>query len=154
VSFPGHFLVKVRVTGGELVLDPYAGGKSLSEEELRERLAQFAGEEAARSLPLEDFLEPATPRQILARLLRNLKGIYLECGDLDRALGVMNRLVILLPDAPEERRDRGRVFVKLECPRAAREDLGHYAAERPDAQDATIVAAELAACTIASARLN
>ena len=154
VSFPGHFLVKVRVTGGELVLDPFAGGKSLSEEELRERLAQFAGKEAARSLPLEDFLEPATPRQILARLLRNLKGIYLEQDDLDRALGVMNRLVILLPDAPEERRDRGRVFARLECPRAALDDLGFYAAERPDAQDATVVAAELAACAIASARLN
>ena len=154
VSFPGHFLVKVRVSGGELVLDPYSGGKSLSEEELRERLAQFAGEEAARSLPLEDFLEPASPRQILARLLRNLKGIYLESGDLARALGVINRLVILLPEVPEERRDRGRVFAKLECPRAAQDDLGHYAAERPDAQDAASIAAELAACTIASARLN
>jgi regulator of sirC expression with transglutaminase-like and TPR domain len=66
----------------------------------------------------------------------------------------MNRLVILLPDAPEERRDRGRVFARLECPRAALDDLGFYAAERPDAQDAAVIAAELAACAIASARLN
>jgi regulator of sirC expression with transglutaminase-like and TPR domain len=154
VSFPGHFLVKVRVTGGELVLDPFSGGKSLSEEELRERLAQVAGSEAAHSLPLEDFLEPASPRQILARLLRNLKAIYLEAADLDRALGVMNRLVILLPEAPEERRDRGRVFARLECARAAADDLGFYAAHRPQADDAVAVAAELAAVTIAAARLN
>ena len=135
VSFPGHFLVKVRVTGGELVLDPYAGGRSLSEEELRERLAQFTDKDTAKELPLEDFLEPASPRQILARLLRNLKAIYLEAKDLDKALSVMNRLVILLPNVPEERRDRGLVFARLECPRAAQEDLSHYAAARPKAED-------------------
>ncbi len=154
VSFPGHFLVKLRVNGGELVLDPFAGGKLLSEDDLRQRLAQFAGEAAAKTLPLEDFLEPATPRQILARLLRNLKGIYLEAGDLERALGVMHRLVILLPDAPEERRDRGRVYARLECPRAAMDDLGHYAVARPAAEDAAQVAADLAAVTIQTARLN
>ena len=154
VSFPGHFLVKVRVTGGELVLDPYAGGRSLSEEELRERLAQFTDKDTAKELPLEDFLEPASPRQILARLLRNLKAIYLEAKDFDKALGVMNRLVILLPDVPEERRDRGLVFARLECPRAAQEDLSYYAAERPQADDAERVAAQLTAAAIAAARLN
>lgn len=154
VSFPGHFLVKVRVTGGELVLDPYAGGRSLSEEDLRERLAQFTDKDTAKELPLEDFLEPASPRQILARLLRNLKAIYLEAKDFDKALSVMNRLVILLPDVPEERRDRGLVFARLECPRAAQEDLSHYAAERPQANDAEQIAAQLAAAAIAAARLN
>lgn len=154
VSFPGHFLVKVRVSGGELVLDPFAGGRSLSEEDLRERLAQFTDADTAKELPLEDFLEPATPRQILARLLRNLKAIYLEAKEYDKALGVMNRLVILLPDVPEERRDRGLVFARLECPRAAQEDLGHYAANRPQAEDAGQIAAQLAATAIAAARLN
>jgi len=154
VSFPGHFLVKIRVTGGELVLDPYDHGRSLSEEDLRERLARFTGEEAAQTLPLEDLLEPASPRQILARLLRNLKAIYLEAKDLDQALAVMNRLVVLLPDVPEERRDRGLVFAQLECPRAAADDLGYYARERPGAEDAEKVAAHLAAATISAARLN
>lgn len=154
VSFPGHFLVKVRVTGGELVLDPYAGGRSLSEEELRERLAQFAGEQTAKTAPLDEFLEAATPRQILARLLRNLKAIYLEADETARALDVMNRLVILLPDVPEERRDRGMAFARLDCPRAAADDLGHYASERPRADDAAQVAAQLAAAAIAAARLN
>jgi len=154
VSFPGHFLVKIRVTGGELVLDPYDSGRSLSEEDLRERLARFTGEQAAQTLPLEDLLESASPRQILARLLRNLKAIYLEAKDLDRALAVMNRLVVLLPDVPEERRDRGLVYIELECPRAAADDLGHYASVRPGAEDAEKVAAQLAAATISAARLN
>ena len=154
VSFPGHFLVKVRVSGGELVLDPFAGGRSLSEEDLRERLAQFTGPGSAKDLPLEDFLEAASPRQILARLLRNLKGIYLDAKEFDKALGVMNRLVILLPDVPEERRDRGAVYAHLECPRAAQDDLSHYARARPKADDAGTIAAQLAAVTIAAARLN
>ena len=154
VSFPGHFLVKIRVTGGELVLDPFDGGRSLSEEDLRERLARFTGEEAAQSLPLEEFLESASPRQILARLLRNLKAIYLEAKDLDRALTVMNRLVILLPDVPEERRDRGLAYAELECPRAAADDLSFYARQRPLADDAEKIAAQLAAVAISAARLN
>jgi len=154
VSFPGHFLVKIRVSGGELVLDPYDNGRSLSEEDLRERLARFTGEQAAQDLPLEDLLESASPRQILARLLRNLKAIYLEAKDLDNALAVMNRLVVLLPDVPEERRDRGLVYAQLECPRAAADDLSQYARERPGAEDAEKVAAQLAAVTISAARLN
>lgn len=154
VSFPGHFLVKIRVTGGELVLDPFDGGRSLSEEDLRERLARFTGEDAAQTLPLEDLLESASPRQILARLLRNLKAIYLEARDLDRALAVMNRLVVLLPEVPEERRDRGMVYAQLECPRAAAEDLSFYARECPGAEDAEKIAAHLAAAAIGAARLN
>ncbi len=154
VSFPGHFLVKIRVTGGDLVLDPYDHGRSLSEEDLRERLERFTGKEAAQSLPLEDLLESASPRQILARLLRNLKAIYLEAKDHQRALAVMNRLVVLLPDVPEERRDRGLSYLQLECPRAAVDDLSIYARERPNAEDAEKVAAQLAAATIGAARLN
>ncbi len=154
VSFPGHFLVKIRVTGGDLVLDPYDRGRSLSEEDLRERLARFTGEQAAQSLPLEEFLESASPRDILARLLRNLKAIYLEAKDLDRALTVMNRLVILLPGVPEERRDRGLAYAQMECPRAAAEDLGYYASERPLAEDAEKIAAQLAAVAISAARLK
>lgn len=154
VSFPGHFLVKARVSGGELVLDPFAGGRSVSEDELRERLKPFAGVAGAKSLPIEEFLAAATPRQVLARLLRNLKAIHLEAAELERALAVMNRLVILLPDVAEERRDRGRLYARMDCARAAVEDLGHYAASRPDAADAGSVAAELAEQAIRAARLN
>jgi regulator of sirC expression with transglutaminase-like and TPR domain len=81
VSFPGHFLVRLRLRGGMLVLDPFDGGAPLAEDDLRERLERVipkgaAGNVPVAELPLDQFLEPATPRQILARVLRNLKGIY------------------------------------------------------------------------------
>ncbi|TAN55394.1 MAG: hypothetical protein EPN19_03190, partial [Betaproteobacteria bacterium] len=80
VSFPGHFLVRMKVRGGMLVLDPFAGGEPQSERDLRERLqrvvpAGATGPLPVSELPLEQFLEPASNRQILARLLRNLKSI-------------------------------------------------------------------------------
>ena len=133
VSFPGHFLVKMRVSGGELVLDPYSQGRALSEEDLRARLesvSQGAGQGLdPRTVPIEDLIETAPPRQILARLLRNLKAIYVDRQDWANALNVQNRMVILLPDALEERRDRGLIYEKLECPRAAADDLEAYLAK-------------------------
>jgi regulator of sirC expression with transglutaminase-like and TPR domain len=72
VSFPGHFLVKLRVTGGQLVLDPFLGGEAQSESDLRARLAQLLPQHDADDLPLPQFLVAASSRQILARVLRNL----------------------------------------------------------------------------------
>ena len=81
VSFPGHFLVRLRLRGAILVLDPFAGGTPQAEDDLRARLArvvppQVTGGLPVDALPLDQFLEPASHRQILARLLRNLKSIY------------------------------------------------------------------------------
>ena len=83
VSFPGHFLVRLRLRAGTLVLDPFSGGTPVSEAELRERLqrvipAGVADNVPVAELPLDQFLEPASHRQILSRLLRNLKAIYRE----------------------------------------------------------------------------
>src|SRR4051812_2473172 len=93
VSFPGHFLVRLRLHGGTLVLDPFAGGAPQSEDELRERLQRVIPEGAAAEvpvaeLPLDQFLEPASNRQILARLLRNLKAIYRDADKPERLLEV------------------------------------------------------------------
>ena len=129
VSFPGHFLVKMRVSGGELVLDPYSQGRALSEEDLRARLEGVSQGIDPRNVPIEDLIETAPPRQILARLLRNLKAIYVDRQDWANALNVQNRMVILLPDSLEERRDRGLIYEKLECPRAAADDLDAYLAK-------------------------
>src|SRR5207237_13220 len=98
VSFPGHFLVRLRLRGGMLLLDPFAGGAPQSENELRERLQRVIPEGVARGvavaeLPLEQFLEPASNRQILTRVLRNLKGIYREKDKPERMLEVLNRML-------------------------------------------------------------
>lgn len=159
VSFPGHFLVRLRLRGGTLVLDPFAGGLPQSEVELRARLQRVvprgAGEGAAvAALPLEQFLEPAGKRQILGRLLRNLKGIYRETDNPERLLQVLNRMLLVAPDAHAELRDRGYVYQRLECWRPALQDLTAYLEREPEAPDVDDVRARLVELSARCARLN
>jgi regulator of sirC expression with transglutaminase-like and TPR domain len=136
ISFPGHFLVKLPVADGDLILDPYAKGRSLSEAELRARLGELARDIDPAELPLRPFLEPASKREILARVLRNLKAIHLKGEALPQALSAMNRLLIVVPEDANEWRDRGLLLQHLECPRAAVADIESYLALAPDAEDA------------------
>ena len=154
VSFPGHFLVKLRVTGGQLVIDPFCGGEAQSEADLRARLAQVLPRREADTLPLPQFLEPATSRQILARVLRNLKGIYLQSAEAQNALNVMQRMVMVAPHAAEEVRDRGLAYYKLDCFRAALADLQDYLERRPDAPDADEIMSKAATLHRVCSRLN
>lgn len=154
VSFPGHFLVKLRVTGGQLVLDPFCGGEAQSESDLRARLAQVLPQREADTLALPQFLQAATSRQVLARVLRNLKGIYLQSDEAQNALKVMQRMVMVAPHAPEEVRDRGLAYYKLDCFRAALADLQDYLDRRPDAPDADEIKDKAAALRLVCARLN
>jgi regulator of sirC expression with transglutaminase-like and TPR domain len=154
VSFPGHFLVMLRVSGGQLVLDPFCAGEAQSESMLRARLARVLPKREADALPLSEFLQPATPRQILARLLRNLKGIYLQSEEAQNTLEVMQRMVMVAPHAAEEVRDRGLVYYKLDCFRAALADLQDYLERRPDAPDAGEIRGKAAALRLVCARLN
>jgi regulator of sirC expression with transglutaminase-like and TPR domain len=154
IAFPGHFLVKVRLGRGALVLDAFDGGAPQSEAGLRERLEQALprGRSAARAL--EAYLEPATAREIVARMLRNLKAIYLKRGALESALAVMQRLLLVVPESAEELRDRGRLYARLECFRPAAADLRNYLRRRPDAPDAAEIHAQLAALKAAGGRLH
>ena len=154
VSFPGHFLVKLRVTGGQLVLDPFCGGEAQSESDLRARLAQALPQREADTLPLPQYLQAATSRQVLARVLRNLKGIYLHSEEAQNALKVMQRMVMVAPHAAEEVRDRGLAYYKLDCFRAALADLDDYLDRRPHAPDADEIKDKTAALRLVCARLN
>lgn len=159
VSFPGHFLVRLRLRGGMLVLDPFAGGAPQSEAELRQRLQRvipegLAGSVPVGELPLEQFLEPATNRQILARMLRNLKGIYRETDRPQSMLDVLNRMLLVAPDAATELRDRGIVYQRLECYRAALKDLTDYLEREPHAPDSDDVRVRLMELSALCARLN
>jgi len=159
VSFPGHFLVRLRLRGGMLVLDPFAGGAPQSEAELRSRVKRVipdgvADNLPAAELPLDQFLEPASNRQILSRLLRNLKGIYRETDKPERMLDVLNRMLLVAPDASGELRDRGYVYQRLECYRAALKDLSDYAEREPDAPDLDDVRVKVIELSAFCARLN
>jgi regulator of sirC expression with transglutaminase-like and TPR domain len=159
VSFPGHFLVRLKLRGGVLVLDPFAGGAPQSEDDLRSRVKRVipdgvADDLPAAELPLDQFLEPATKRQILSRVLRNLKGIYRESDNPERMLDVLNRMLLVTPDASAELRDRGFIYHRLECYRAALKDLSAYAEREPDAPDLDEVRGKLFELSALCARLN
>ena len=154
VSFPGHFLVKLRLKKGELVLDPFTGGEPRSESDLRSRLEQALTPESPRQLDLDRYLAPATPRDIVARVLRNLKGIYTKDGKLERALAVMQRLLLVLPESAEELRDRGLIYAQLECFRPAVADLQSYLRRSPEAADASDIHAKVVELRDAASRLQ
>jgi regulator of sirC expression with transglutaminase-like and TPR domain len=155
VSFPGHFLVRLPMRGGTLVLDPFSGGMPQSEAELRERLKRVVPKGVpAGDLPLDPFLEPAGNRQILARVLRNLKGVYREKDRPDQLLKVLDRMILVAPDAPAELRDRGYVYERMECWRPALEDLRAYLGREPEAPDMDEVRAKVAELSERCARLN
>lgn len=159
VSFPGHFLVRLKLRGGMLVLDPFSGGAPQSEDELRRRIKRVipdgvADDLPAADLPLDQFLEAATNRQILSRVLRNLKRVYRESDKPERMLDVLNRMLLVTPDASAELRDRGLVYQRLECYRAALKDLTDYSEREPDAPDLDEVRGKLLELSALCARLN
>ena len=132
---PGHFLVKCKLKEGTVVLDPYCSGKSLSLHDLQQRLREVRGGEVSRAI-LAGLLVSANKKEILARMLRNLKVTYLEQRDRDRALSVMEWIITLSPADASEVRDRGLLYRELECFRAALEDLERYLDLAPAADDA------------------
>jgi len=154
VSFPGHFLVRLAVTRGNLVLDPFRGGEAQSEAELRQRLAHVLPPDKAEKVPLDPYLEAATPRQIIARMLRNLKDIYRRTNKLEAALAVMHRMLLVAPESAEELRDRGMIYHQLECFQAALWDLQNYLRRRPEAGDAGEIHGRVVELKQACARLN
>ncbi len=127
VGMPGHFLVSHRNEAG-LVIDPFHRGIMVSEEECSERLKQVAGANAEWDA---SYLDPVSNREFLARMLRNLKGIYLQRRDHPRVLSIIDFLVALAPEAPGERRDRGLIHYQLGHLEEALEDLRFYLEATP-----------------------
>ena len=164
ISFPGHFLVRLRLRGSPLVLDPFSGGEPLSEDDLRKllrrviagsgRAALRSAGEVAAELPLDQFLEAAGHRQVLARVLRNLKNIYGEKEDSQQLLKVINRMLVVSPDSAAELRDRGLLYQKLEAFRAALRDLNAYLEREPEAPDVEEMRARVIELSALCARLN
>ncbi len=146
VSFPGHFLVKVTLPEGLVVLDPLTG-QSLGLERLSEQLSPFrmgSADDQESDTPLGLYLQPAAPREILTRMLRNLKEIFSSQNDWPRLKCVLDRLIVLNPDALYERRDRGLAFMAMGLNDQARDDLSAYVSQSVNAADVEIIRARLA----------
>ena len=135
VSFPGHFLVRLPVDDGVLVMDPFNRGRPLDEDELRQRARPHLNGEAPDDRALFQILNPATHRAILMRVLRNLHGVYAERDDWERASRSADRILRLSPDNGDALRDRGLAYLKMGYRQGARSDLARYLQLNPEAQD-------------------
>jgi regulator of sirC expression with transglutaminase-like and TPR domain len=134
VSFPGHFLVK-HVGTPEIIVDPFFG-VVITQQECAQRLHGIYGPRARFEPRL---LHPAGPREILVRMLWNLKQVYVDTADFDRALACVDRILLLQPDEPRELRDRGILYQRLECYAAALRDFQRYLRLAPDDKGADLI---------------
>jgi regulator of sirC expression with transglutaminase-like and TPR domain len=142
VGFPGHFMVKVNLPMGQAVIDPLSG-QSLSREDLAERLEPFrrrSGSVDEFEVPLGLYLQTLPPRDIMARMLRNLKEIYRTQEDWGRMLAIQQRLIILLPESWSEYRDRGLAHAELGNTEQAVADLECYLVHAEDLVDVGAIA--------------
>ena len=153
VNFPGHFLVKCALPEGIVVLDPYAGGISLGVADLQERVREVRGGEVSRAL-VAGMLGAAGKKEIVLRLLRNLKAIYLRSRQFDRALPILDWIIATVPDQPPELRDRAMIYQELECPRAALADFERYLELSPGGGDRDEIRSRIVELQRESARLN
>ena len=149
VGFPGHFLVKW-LAPRELLVDTYHR-KFISREECAERLQASFGPKAVLD---ETMLAPAEPREVLTRWLRNLKLNYLGSGDFERALSASGRILVVSPDDAAELRDRGILYMRLECYAAALADLERYLVLAPNDALAGDIRARLPELRREAARLQ
>ncbi|MBM3949735.1 MAG: tetratricopeptide repeat protein [SAR202 cluster bacterium] len=132
IGMPGHFLVRHRDEEG-LFIDPFHKGILLSVDECRQRFHLMTNNAVAWE---PGHLAPIRNRDFIARMLRNLKAIYVRKEDFERALTVLDMLVSLVPEAAEERRDRGLVHHRLGHNAEALVDLRWFASTRhPNAKD-------------------
>ena len=110
VNFPHHFLVRFQGDAMALLIDPFDAGRARYEGQAQELMDRVYG---GKVRVQESFLRRASKRDILVRLLNNLKGVFLNSGDHPRALGVVERLLILRPEGGDDHRARGVLLARL-----------------------------------------
>jgi regulator of sirC expression with transglutaminase-like and TPR domain len=132
VGMPGHFLVKYADQTDEFFIDPFNRGQILSRDECRSRLTEMFGDR----LEFNDrFLGRATNRQILWRMLSNLKDIYVKGHAIDKCLSIVDMMLMVDSNDPVQFRDRGLLRMQLRQFKGAGRDLEHYLHHSPNAED-------------------
>jgi regulator of sirC expression with transglutaminase-like and TPR domain len=136
INFPGHFLVRYEGEVARLLIDPFDAGRVRWEDEGQELLDRVYGGMVRMR---DEFLAPAGRMDVLARVLTNLKGIYLNVRDDERALAAVDRILMLRPTAAVELRDRGLLLARSGRKHEAVADLERYLDCAPAAADAQSV---------------
>ena len=140
IGLPGHFVTGVRLGGEQILLDPFNGGALLTPDLCADLVARAVGRRV--SLTEADFA-PVTKRQILGRMLRNLKGIYWQREEWEKAVEIVDRLLVLEPRTGEEWRDRGVALAHLGDFRRGLADWERYLTDFPNAPDGEKVRGQL-----------
>jgi regulator of sirC expression with transglutaminase-like and TPR domain len=136
IGMPGHFLIRPEFEDAGIYVDAFEGGEILFPQDCEARLSQVYGQPVKLQ---PEFLNPVDDRRFLGRMLQNLKQIYMNGGELEEALKVIDRLLLLYPEALSERRDRGILCYQLRHWEEARRDLQDYLDGLPTARDAGII---------------
>ena len=151
VGFPGHFLVRLPGEPRDLVLDPFNHARTMHEEDCRQLLNEVTG----GRLEFDDrLLASVTKRDMITRLLLNLKGAYLRAHQDEGALAAVERLLLIHPEDMDEVRDRGLLLFRLQRYGPALDALGAYLAARPAAPDRENIEQHLGALRHLIASLN
>jgi regulator of sirC expression with transglutaminase-like and TPR domain len=140
VGFPGHFLLRL-ARQPQVLIDPFAAGRLLTKADCEQMLDKVTRGNMGFDPRL---LRPVGPRQILQRMLNNLRGIYIQRGELQRTLSVLDRLLLLEPDDPTPLRDRGMLNVRWGDPEQGISDLERYLETEAGVEDGEEVAEVLA----------
>ena len=154
IGFPGHFLAKVvgvhDAPGGELIIDAFFG-RILSRDDCAERVRAAAGEDMELD---QEWLRPVTTHEVYVRMLNNLKMNYLRQGDGLGALGCFDRILVLVPGAALEVRDRGMLLERMDCVHAAIDDYTHFLELAPHHESAAQIRALRDALALRKPALN
>ncbi len=134
VGMPGHFLLKhYGDDGHETLIDCFNRGDILSRQDCQSRLDEiYSGEMALRP----EFLHPISRRQILTRMLNNLKTVYLSTRNFRKALSIADLILVIYPRSPEDVKQRALLRYSMGLHRLAAQDLDDYLQVSPNASDA------------------
>jgi regulator of sirC expression with transglutaminase-like and TPR domain len=136
IGFPGHFLVRINDRGEMVYVDAFYRGRIMTVNDC----VEFWNDISEGELEFQDsFLSSMNKHEILIRMLRNLKGIYLEQKNYRKLISVMDKLVILNPHLPEEIRDRGIIYYQMQAYRLALTDFEGYLSAAPESEDAEVI---------------
>ena len=140
ISFPGHFLVGINCAEGKLIIDPFNQAQQLDKSKLFELMAK-SSMTIDKPLEVDEYLVPAPKRLIIIRLLRNLKNIYIEKQEIENGLTVIELILSLVAESPDELRDRGMIYYHLDYTQGALRDLQRYIEVQPDSNERNVIEA-------------
>lgn len=136
IGMPGHFIIRPDFEDAGIFVDVFNRGEILFEQDCEEKLSQLY----QKPVKLEPrFLAPVTNHQILARMLNNLKQIYLHQRQFNKVLSIVEGILIIFPHNPYEIRDRGLLYYEMARWQEATQDLKFYLKTIPDAEDSPMI---------------